>query len=236
MKNEKQGGSITVEATLFLPIFFFAFLSIYNLVYFARAQLIVQYAVDQAAKEVAQYSYILEKTGIIQDLDNLEGKAEKFKSDLKTIGDNLGTIQEAGENVLQGEDVIQNSIEVGKTANNLLDTVKTYVEDPQSFIEGILSCFKGDIAENITKYMVNVVAKSCVYKQLSIAGGNTDPLEYMENLGISSLSFSETSWCKNKSRDVKIVEDYDATSNLPFFSMAPRHFRVCASTRIWSGV
>lgn len=236
MKKKKQSGSITVEATLFLPIFFFAFLSIYNLVYFTRAQLIVQYAADQAAKEVAQYSYILEKTGIIQDLDKLEGKAETFKRELESISSNLETVQKSGESVLQGEDVIHNSIEVGKTANNLLNTVKTYIDDPQSFIEGILNCFKGNIAENITKYMVNVVAKSCVYKQISIAGGYTDPLEYMENLGISNLSFSKTSWCKNQSRDVKIVADYDAASNLPFFSMAPRRFRVCASTRIWSGV
>lgn len=236
MKNEKQGGSITVEATLFLPIFFFAFLSIYNLVYFARAQLIVQYAVDQAAKEVAQYSYILEKTGIIEDLDALNGKAEDFKRELNSIENNLLTIEKAGESALQGEDVIYNSIEIGKRANDLYDTVKSYVDDPQSFIEGIISCFKGDIAENITKYMVNVVAKSCVYKQLSIAGGNIDPLEYMENLGVSNLSFSKTSWCKSKSRDVKIVADYDAASNLPFFSITPYHFRVCASTRIWSGV
>lgn len=61
MKQERQKGSITVEATLFIPIFLFAFMSIYSLVSFARAQLLIQYAADQAAREVAQYSYILEK-------------------------------------------------------------------------------------------------------------------------------------------------------------------------------
>ena len=61
MKKERQKGSITVEATLFIPIFLFAFMSIYSLVSFARAQLLIQYAADQAAREVAQYSYILGK-------------------------------------------------------------------------------------------------------------------------------------------------------------------------------
>ena len=68
MKKERQKGSITVEATLFIPIFLFAFMSIYSLVSFARAQLLIQYAADQAAREVAQYSYILEKTGILLSL------------------------------------------------------------------------------------------------------------------------------------------------------------------------
>ena len=60
--KKRQKGSITVEATLFLPLFFLAFVSIYSLISFTRAQLIVQYAADQAAKEVAQYSYILERS------------------------------------------------------------------------------------------------------------------------------------------------------------------------------
>lgn len=33
---KKERGSITVEAALFLPVFLMAFLTIYNLVYFAR--------------------------------------------------------------------------------------------------------------------------------------------------------------------------------------------------------
>lgn len=41
MKQERQKGSITVEATLFIPIFLFAFMSIYSLVSFARAQLLI---------------------------------------------------------------------------------------------------------------------------------------------------------------------------------------------------
>ena len=46
---KKERGSITVEAALFLPVFLMAFLTIYNLVYFARAQMLMQYAADQAA-------------------------------------------------------------------------------------------------------------------------------------------------------------------------------------------
>ena len=85
MKKERQKGSITVEATLFIPIFLFAFMSIYSLVSFARAQLLIQYAADQAAREVAQYSYILEKTGILNAYQGTGQEAAGFGSSLKEI-------------------------------------------------------------------------------------------------------------------------------------------------------
>ena len=47
--------------------------------------MLMQYAADQAAKEVAQYSYILEKTGILESLDNLNTKTESFESDMNSI-------------------------------------------------------------------------------------------------------------------------------------------------------
>ncbi len=91
MKKDRERASITVEAALFLPLFLMAFLTIYNLVYFARAQMLMQYAADQAVKQVAQYSYILEKTGILDSLDNMTTKNEKFEQDMDSIRKNLET-------------------------------------------------------------------------------------------------------------------------------------------------
>ena len=232
----KQKGSITVEATLFLPLFFLAFISIYNLVYFARAQLIVQYATDQAAKEVAQYSYILEKTGILESLDGLNTRAEDFEKEIAGLEEQLNVIQEAGENALNGENVADNMVEAGKAGEKVYDQIEGYVKDPASFLTGVLNVLKKDSINGISSYMVNTVAKSCVMKQMSIAGGGGDPVLYEEKLGISNMSMSKTVWCRNKSRDIKIVVDFDMNNQVPFFEMPPRHYRVCASTRVWSGV
>ena len=79
-------------------------------------------------------------------------------------------------------------------------------------------------------------AKSCVMKQLSVAGGGQDPLTYAEKLGISDMNMSKTVWCQNKTRDIKIIVDFNMNNQVPFFRMKPRHYRVCASTRVWSGV
>lgn len=233
---KKERGSITVEAALFLPVFLMAFLTIYNLVYFARAQMLMQYAADQAAKEVAQYSYILEKTGILESLDNLNTKTESFESDMNSIRENLETIQSAGEKAVQGQDVGNQIAGIKNAAGNTYNTVKGYVENSDEFINGVLLSFKRDAINGISSYMVNTVARSCVEQQLSIAGGNRDLETYKEILGITNISMKKTTWCQNKSRDVKLVIDFDLNSRLPFFTMNPRHYRVQASTMVWSGV
>lgn len=236
MRDKRERGSITVEAALFLPLFLMAFLTIYNLVYFARAQMLMQYAVDQAAKEVAEYSYILEKTGILASVDNLNAKADDFEAEIRSIQENLETIQSAGEKAVQGVDVENNMNNIENAAEDTYKKVKGYVENPNEFLNGVLQAFKRDAMNGISTYMVNTVAKSCVEQQICVAGGNRDPEEYKKMLGISNVSLKKTTWCRNKSRDVKIVVDFDLNSKLPYFTMAPRHYRVYASTRVWSGV
>ena len=144
MKENRERASITVEAALFLPLFLMAFLTIYNLVYFARAQMLMQYTADQAVKQVAQYSYILEKTGILDSLDNMTTKNEKFEQDMDSIKKNLDTIQSATEKAVQGTDVIDNINQIGDEGEKLVEKAKGYVENPSEFINGVLLAMKKD--------------------------------------------------------------------------------------------
>lgn len=132
MKENRERASITVEAALFLPLFLMAFLTIYNLVYFARAQMLMQYAADQAVKQVAQYSYILEKTGILDSLDNMTTKNEKFEQDMDSIRKNLETIQSATEKAVQGTDVIDNINQIGDEGKSWLKRQKVMWRIPAS--------------------------------------------------------------------------------------------------------
>ena len=56
-----------------------------------------QYAADQAAREVAQYSYILEKTGILNAYQGTGQEAAGFGSSLKEIQENLSLIDDAAD-------------------------------------------------------------------------------------------------------------------------------------------
>lgn len=241
MKRKKENGSITVEAALFLPLFFFAFLSIYNLIYFARAQVLVQYAAAQTAKEVAQYTYILDKIGILEKMDKSSLGAENFKKNLIEVKENFDVIKQAAENASKGEITISDTVQVGDALEDSYETVSGYIEDPKSFVSGFLKCVKSYTRDEVTRYMIHTVTKGCVNKQVSIAGGGIEPDEYLSKLGIvgaknHKLDFKNSKWCAKGSRDIKIVVDYEIASRLPFFWREPRHYRVCASTRAWSGV
>ena len=88
MSDRKENGSITVEAALFIPMFLFAFMCIFSLISCVRAQVLIQYSVDQAAKEVAEYSYILEKTGVLDAYKGLNTKSEEFSKQMEDIKSN----------------------------------------------------------------------------------------------------------------------------------------------------
>lgn len=235
MKKERQKGSITVEATLFIPIFLFAFMSIYSLVSFARAQLLIQYAADQAAREVAQYSYILEKTGILDAYQGMGQEAADFDSSLKDIQENLSLINEAAQKLASGQGTVDDAVGMGNAGKDVYDNIDGYVSNPREFINGVLSSVKSQSWEALASYMVGTVGKSCVLQQLTVASGTTDTEAYLKSLGVSNLRYDNSSWCKGGSSEVKIVVDYDIKSSFPFFDLPSRHYRVCASTRVWSG-
>ena len=123
-----------------------------------------------------------------------------------------------------------------KLNDAILDLKENYLTEDRlaTMIESYKSVVKS-YAYSMPDQM-NTVAKSCVMKQLSVAGGGQDPLTYAEKLGISDMNMSKTVWCQNKTRDIKIIVDFNMNNQVPFFRMKPRHYRVCASTRVWSGV
>lgn len=130
---------------------------------------------------------------------------------------------------------------MGDSLGNAGESIYGYIDNPKSFVEGLLKNVKNFAREELSRYMMETVAKSCVDKQLSIASGGGDPDAYLAKMGIVGtdgyrLKFKDSKWCENGSRDVRLVVDYEITSKLPFFELEPRHYRVCASTRVWSGV
>ena len=169
MKQERQKGSITVEATLFIPIFLFAFMSIYSLVSFARAQLLIQYAADQAAREVAQYSYILEKTGILDAYQGMGQEAAGFDRSLKDIRENLSLIDDAAQKLASGQGTVDDTVGMGNAGKDVYDSVEGYVSNPKEFINGVLSSVKSQSWEALSADMVGNVGKSCVLQQLAVA-------------------------------------------------------------------
>ena len=235
MSDKREKGSITVEAALFIPLFFFAFMCIFSLISCVRAQVLIQYSVDQAAKEVAEYSYILEKTGVLDAYKGLNSRSEEFQKQMQDIKSNLEVIEDTAKRVSNGQGTIQNVVEAGKAGKATADQLKEYKENPKEFVNGVLDYLKNTGWNKLAGYMTGVVGKACLKKQLSIASGGQDADEYLEKLGVTNMKFSKSSWCAKGTNDIKIVVDYDIKTEFPFFDLGTRHYRVCASTRVWAG-
>ena len=59
-----------------------------------------------------------------------------MKKNIKSIEEQLQTVQQAGENALNGEDPVGNTIEAGKAAKDVYGTVSGYVDDPDRLFPG----------------------------------------------------------------------------------------------------
>ena len=168
MSDRKEKGSITVEAALFIPMFLLAFMCIFSLISCVRAQVLIQYSVDQAAKEVAEYSYILEKTGVLDAYKGLNTKSEKFEKEMQDIKSNLEVIEDTAQSISNGQGTVQNVVDAGKAGKATYDQIKGYTKNPKEFVNGVLSYVKNGAWNKLASYMTGVVAKSCVKQQLSV--------------------------------------------------------------------
>ena len=153
MSDRKENGSITVEAALFIPMFLFAFMCIFSLISCVRAQVLIQYSVDQAAKEVAEYSYILEKTGVLDAYKGLNTKSEEFSKQMEDIKSNLEVIENTAKSVTNGQGTIQDVADAGKAGKATYDQLKEYKKNPKEFVNGVLNYVKNGAWNKLASYM-----------------------------------------------------------------------------------
>ena len=154
---------------------------------------------------------------------------------MEDIKSNLEVIENTAKSVTNGQGTIQDVVDAGKAGKATYDQLKEYKKNPKEFVNGVLNYVKNGAWNKLASYMTGVVAKSCVKQQLSVASGGQDADEYLEKLGVSNMKFSKSSWCAKGTNDIKIVVDYDIKTEFPFFDLGTRHYRVCASTRVWAG-
>lgn len=68
---DKKRGSLTVEAMLVLPLVFISWLTIINLINIYYLQFCVQQALNNTAQRVAEYCYLLDRTGKLDELSEV---------------------------------------------------------------------------------------------------------------------------------------------------------------------
>lgn len=223
MKKEK--GSITLEAAIFLSMFLMAYIVFMDLVQIGRAQMIMQYTLDETAKELSQSSYILTKTGIVGQSIQTGKKSQEFKGKTQEVLDsvlNLGNTISSGGNTLQA-------------ANVASGNVQSYFSNSDDIVQGLIAIVKNQAGTMAKEYAIGQVCRGSLKKQLSYITSQ-EPDAYLEKLGIidglNSISFQGTKWF-DTSRELDIVMTYRIRYDFGLLGKQEKIFKVRAKTAIW---
>ena len=223
MKEER--GSITLEAAIFLSLFLMGYLAFLSLIQVGRAQMILQYTLNETAKELSQSSYILTKTGIVGQSIQTGQKSREFQGKTQEL---LDSVMEFGGAVAEGGDEIQ-------TAEVAYDTLEDYFSNSDDIIQGVIAVVKNTAGGMAKEWAVSQVCRGSLKKQLRYLTSQ-DPDTYLKNLGIQGgvdgITFEGTTWF-DTSRELDIVMTYRIEYDFGVLGRQEKEFKVRAKTAIW---
>lgn len=160
-----QRGSATIEAAVGFTAFLFAIFTILGLVNFCRAQMLVSAAVDTAAKEMSQYAYFYEMSGLQKFKEKLDNNASVGKNNINEIIGTVDTlyssINGAVEQTVQEKTNVANMIAAGdadlQTFENAITGIENSAEGVMQGITGVGNALK-DVGNDPLLYMRSLVA------------------------------------------------------------------------------
>lgn len=112
-KNRKKDerGSLTVEATLVLPLVIITWLSLINILNIYLCHVVIQQGLNNTAKRLSEYCYLLERFGAYDDVK-------------KVLAKESATVEKANNTVSSATSTIDNIKELDGNLNDTLTTLK----------------------------------------------------------------------------------------------------------------
>ena len=211
---KSEEGAIIIEATLSLSFFMFAVLTIYSMFHVSLAQARIGAALNATAKEISQYSYVYDLTGLNEKQANLAANGGDAESKLS---DNLAEVNGMYD-------------ALGGIAGATLD-ITTSPESAESFLYYVLNQGIDQVKGTAT----GEVARLLIKKHFG-----SEPDKFLKNLGvengINGLSFMKTRIFRDgEEADILLDVRYQVTVvKLLDFDMK-LNFEQCAKTRAWVG-
>jgi len=207
MKIRREDGVISIETTVCLSLFLFAFLSIISLAKIAKVESMTQYAIDQVAKEMSKYYYIASKVGVgaasgqtAGDLDQTVSSifdfADLANSATQTYGNNTDEEDITGflTQMDNAKDDVEQAISISK---DFAASFSNILSDPKGLITTLGQMFLSDLEHQaISRLIAQPVSRALFPKY--IAGNNGDPEETADAIlkklgvegGLDGLNFA----------------------------------------------
>lgn len=211
----RQKGSLTVEASLVLPIFICAILTIGFLTKIVYTHEIIQHAITEAANEMASTSYLYYISGSYYIDDTLSSKLEEKK---KKSEEHISSIVDCSKEVYDF---------IGQIKVKSNNTYEDIASNPKDEIIGLASLIANTELDKEKTYIGNILIRHYIKKH-----GLTD--NRLKKLDIDKLDFSHSSYFNNN-EDIDVIVKYRVNIPLPikFINHIPIVQR--ATTRAWLG-
>lgn len=218
--EKRERGAISVEASIILMIFLFGMLALLGMINMVRTQVVIQNALNQSAKEVSQYSYIMYRMGYLDYLKDTQANKNNF------------------------EEQIQKYASPGDAAtakNNLVGLMEQFSNDGGSslvdeLVYGIFAEASATVTNTVNNQVIQMFAKSSMENYISTLGNGSDYLKKCGIVnGLQGLSYSGT-YCSDENREIVICVDYKMEYKFPFIAISfeiPIH--LSAVTTAWAG-
>lgn len=220
MRKGREKGAIVVEATISLSAFMFAIFTILSIVNCCFVQARISVALNTAAKEISQYSYLYYALGV----NNLESEFNKGTENSKQlatdtldgVGVFMSSLSGASAGAQSGDfDKMIDEINTGKNtaqsvAKKYSDAIK---DDPKGFILGMGKMATNELKEEGKVMLAQMLAKAFMEKNLK-SDKNDDADSYLKSYGVvdgmDGLDFNYTTFLAyGNSNEIQLVVTYD---------------------------
>jgi len=146
-----EEGYIVVETVgAFVP-FVLLVISILSLVNIVATQARVHYALTQAASALSMYSYVLEVTGVANDLTSLDNKAYRAASKANAIRDDVNAVLSGLESFSDIGGALEHG---GSAASRVYDWGEEAAGDPQGAVRELMNYGLDELRNQLFEAMV----------------------------------------------------------------------------------
>jgi hypothetical protein len=216
---KEQCGSLTVEATLSVPIFMFAFLLLISFANQARTESIVQHSISQTAKELSTYFYLTDKTKMPSYSSGVTADAtKKFAQNFLSLS-----------KLPQFDDSPQKNSSPNLSKNKKDSTSQLL----NSLVDLVIN--KGG-QELLSRTLVQPYCQLKFEENLKLGGSKKQIDEHLKSLQIDNggngLDFSDSKILLD-GKTIEIVVTYQVKSMFPMIFNRERTVRQIASTAAW---
>lgn len=160
-----QKGAATIEAIVSFSGFLFVIFTILNIVNFCRAQMLISNAMDTVTKELTQYSYFYQVSGLQKFNQKIQAIGEEGELNLNTVAGSVGDLYQSMSTALDTTEAeamgLSNSLQEGTLTSQ---SVSTAIQNVKADGTNVLTAmnlmeaqFEG-VADNPVLYLKSIVA------------------------------------------------------------------------------